>query len=67
MALWVCTEDRLGRVGTLKYFAWLIVALTLAMALSTNVTPLFLTLAMANYFCSCEGGVFCRAVLCQDK
>ena len=64
LAIWACTENRLGRVGTIKYFSWLSVALVLAMALSADVILLFLTVSMAAYFIIGERCAWCVWLRC---
>lgn len=66
LALWVCTEDRLGRVGTMKWFSWLAVLLLLIMAATIDTTALFLSVCILTYFITGERRAcgFCCAVLC---
>ena len=67
LAIWACTENRLGRVGTIKYFSWLSVALVLTMALSADVIPLFLTVSMATYFIIGERCAWCVWLRCAVR
>lgn len=62
----MCEKDRLGPVGTTKYFSWLAVALILMMALSSDVISLFLTLSMATYFVIYERSGVGFAALCLE-
>lgn len=59
-------EDRLGRVGTTKYFSWLALTLILMTALSSDVISLFFTLSMATYFVCCERCGARFALLCLE-
>ena len=49
-AQWACTEDRLGRVGTMKWSSWSTVVLLLIMAATVDTTPLLLPVSMLTYF-----------------
>lgn len=48
--LWLCSEGRLGRVGTIKWSAVSAVVLILLMALSLGTPTLFLPMSIASFF-----------------
>ena len=50
LAQWACTEDRLGRVGTMTWSSWSTVVLLLIMAATIDTTTLLLPVSMLTYF-----------------